>query len=50
MLWIALVIAVGIALYELIWIGRSNLGWVLFGLAVAVALMAVHLLIRERGK
>jgi len=42
--------AVGMALYELSWIGRSSVWPVLFGLAVAIALIAVHLLIRERGK
>jgi len=50
MLWVALVIASGIALYELSWIGRSSLWWVLFGLAVAIALIAVHLLAKERKK
>ena len=48
MLWIALIIAAGIALYQLTWIGRSSLWWVLFGLAVAIALIAVHLLTKER--
>jgi len=50
MLWVALTMAVGMALYELSWIGRSSVWPVLFGLAVAIALIAVHLLIRERGK
>jgi hypothetical protein len=50
MLWVALIIASGIALYELSWIGRSSLWWVLVGLAVAIALIAVHLLIKEREK
>jgi hypothetical protein len=50
MLWIALIIASGIALYELSWIGRSSLWWVLVGLAVAIALIAVHLLLKEREK
>ena len=50
MLWIAFIIASGIALYELSWIGRSSLWWVLVGLAVAIALIAVHLLIKEREK
>jgi hypothetical protein len=50
MLWVALIIASGIALYELSWIGRSSLWWVLVGLAVAIALIAVHLLLKEREK
>jgi hypothetical protein len=50
MLWVALIIANGIAIYELTWIARSSLAWVLFGLAVAIALVAVHLLIKERQK
>lgn len=50
MLWIALVIASGIALYELTWIGKNNLWAVLFGLAVAIALITVHLLTKERRK
>jgi len=50
MLWIAIIIASGIAFYELTWIGKNNLWLVLFGLAVAIALIAVHLLIKERKK
>jgi len=50
MLWVAFIIASGIAIYELTWIARSSLSWVLFGLAVAIALIAVHLLIKERRK
>jgi len=48
MLWIAFIIASVIALYELTWIGKNNLWLVLFGLAVAIALIAVHLLIKAR--
>jgi len=50
MLWVALIIASGIAIYELTWIARTSLSWVLFGLAVAIALVAVYLLIKGRGK
>ena len=50
MLWVALVIASGIAVYELTWIARTSLSWVLIGLAIAIALIAVHLLIKEMGK
>jgi len=50
MLWAAFIIASAIALYELTWVGRTSLGWVLFGLAAAIALIAVHLLIKERRK
>ena len=50
MLWIALIIGTVIALHELTWIGRSSLWPVLLGLAVAIALIAVHLLIKQRQK
>jgi hypothetical protein len=50
MLWVASTIAVGMALYELSWIGRSSVWPILFGLAVAIALIAIHLLIKERRK
>jgi len=50
MLWIAVIIAGGMALYELTWVGRSSLSWVIFGLAVAIALVAAHLLMKERHK
>jgi len=50
MLWVASIIAVDMALYELSWIGRSSVWPVLFGLAAAIALIAVHLLIKERRK
>jgi len=50
MLWAAFIIASVIALHELTWIGRTSLWWTLFGLAVAIALIAVHLLIKERRK
>lgn len=50
MLWVALIVASGIAIYELTWVSRSSLAWVLFGLAVAIALIAVNFLIKERRK
>ena len=48
MLWVALVVAIVIAIYELPWNFRSDTSWVLFGLAVAIATVAMHL-IKERG-
>lgn len=47
MLQVALVVTIVIAIYELPWNFRSDTSWVLFGLAVAIVLVAVHL-IKER--
>ena len=44
LLWIALIIASVIAIYELTWIGRTSLAGVIIALAVAVVLIAVYLL------
>jgi hypothetical protein len=44
LLWISLVIAAIVAIYELTWLGRSDLAWVIIGLAVAMGLQAVYLL------
>ena len=50
LLWVSLVIVVIIAINELFWLGRSELAWVILGLAVAMGLQVVYLLIREKGK
>ena len=44
LLWVSLTIAVIIAINELFWLGRSDLAWVILGLAVAMGLQAVYLL------
>lgn len=43
-LWVSLVIACIVAIYELTWLGRSGLAWVILILAVAVALQGVYLI------
>jgi len=44
LLWIALIIASVIAIYELTWVHRSSLAGVIIALAVAVVLIGVYLL------
>ena len=44
LLWISLIIAIIVAITELFWIGRSDLAWVILGLAVGMGLQAVYLL------
>lgn len=43
-LWVSITIAAIVAIYELTWLGRSSLAWVIIALAVAVGLQAVYLL------
>jgi len=43
-LWVSLIIAVIVAVYELTWLSKSGLAWVILILAVAVALQGVYLL------
>jgi len=47
LLWVSITIAAIVAVYELTWLGRSSLAWVIIGLAVAVGLQAVYLLIKR---
>ena len=44
LLWAALVIVIIIFINELFWIGKSELAWVILGLAIAVGLQVVYLL------
>ena len=44
LLWVSLIIAVIVAVYELTWLGRSSLAWVIIVLAVAIGLQAVYLI------
>jgi len=44
LLWASLTIAAIVAVYELTWLGRSGLAWVIIGLAVAIGLQAVYLI------
>jgi len=48
LLWISLIIASIVAIYELTWVYRSDLAWVIFAVAVAVILQAVYLLRRNK--
>jgi len=47
LLWTSLIIVVVLAICELAWIGKSDLAWVILGLAVAVGLQVVYLLIKK---
>jgi len=44
LLWVSIVIAAIVAIYELTWLGRSDLAWVILGLAIAVGLQSIYLL------
>ena len=44
LLWVSIIIAAIVAIYELTWLGRSDLAWVILGLAVAMVLQAVYLI------
>ena len=48
LLWASLIIVIIIAINELTWLGKSDLAWVIIGLAVAMGLQAVYLLIKMR--
>ncbi len=47
LLWVSLTIVIIIAINELFWLGRSDLAWVILGLAVAMGLQVVYLLIKK---
>ena len=47
LLWAALIIVIIIVINELFWIGKSELAWVIIGLAVAMGLQVVYLLIKK---
>ena len=44
LLWASLIIVIIIFINELFWLGRSELAWVIIGLAVAMGLQAVYLI------
>ena len=44
LLWASLIIGFVVALYELTWVYRSDLAWVICAVAAAVILQAVYLL------
>ncbi len=47
LLWASLIIVIVIVINELTWLGRSDLAWVILGLAVAMGLQVVYLLIKK---
>jgi len=47
LLWTSFIIVIVVVINELTWLGRTDLAWVILGLAVAVGLQVVYLLIRE---
>lgn len=47
LLWSSLIIVIIIAIQELFWLGRSDLAWVILGLAVAIGLPVVYLLVKK---
>ena len=47
LLWAALIIVIIIAINELFWLGRTDLALVILGLAVAIGLPVVYLLIKK---
>jgi hypothetical protein len=47
LLWASLIIVIIIAIIELFWLGKSDLALVILGLAVAMGLQAVYLLIKK---
>jgi len=47
LLWVALTIVIIVVINELTWLGRTDLAWVILGLAVAMGLQVVYLLIKK---
>ena len=47
LLWASLIIIIIIAINELFWLGRSELAWVILGLAVAMGLQIVYLIFKK---
>jgi len=46
--WISLIIAAIVALNEVSYIGESSLAWVLIGLSVSIALLAIEQIARKK--
>jgi len=44
LLWISLIIVAIIVVNEIMWIGRSDLAWLLIGLGAAVGLQSIYLI------
>ena len=48
LVWLALLIAVVVAVNEFLYIGQTSLAWVIIGLAVAVGVMCIYLLTEKK--
>ena len=48
LLWASLIIVIIIVIYELFWLGRSELALVILGLALAIGLQTAYLLCKKR--
>ncbi len=47
LLWASLIIVIVVIVNELTWLGRTSLAWVIIGLAVAMGLQVLYLLIKK---
>jgi len=47
LLWASLIIVIILVINELTWLGKSDLAWVIIGLAVAMGLQVAYLLIKK---
>jgi hypothetical protein len=47
LLWASLIIIIVVIVNELTWLGRTSLAWVIIGVAAAVGLQVVYLLIKK---
>ncbi len=41
--WISLIIAAIVVINEIMWIGKTDLAWIIIGLGVAVGLQSIYL-------
>jgi hypothetical protein len=48
LLWVSLIIVIIIVINELFWLGKSDLALVIIGLAVALGLQVVYLIIKKK--
>jgi len=46
--WISLIIAAIVVINEIMWIGKSDLAWVIVGLGIAVGLQAIYILVEKK--
>lgn len=48
LVWLALVIALGAIINEIAYIGDTTLAWVIIGLAVAIGVLSIYLLVEKK--